>query len=1253
MSTERKWTASQLSAIETHGKTLLVSASAGSGKTAALTERIIRSLINTAVGTESCEYHADISRMLIVTFTKAAAAELKERISSALEKAIIKFPDNEYLRRQLIILPGAHISTIDSFYMDSVKTNFNILGIPSNFRIAEQSELGVTYSDVMDDIVEEYFNNSTGIDFALLADNFTDYGNDAALSGILLKIYSELTQYPEGIDLLLTYAAEYENAGDNFFGCNSGRMIKEKIIPILNDFIKICDIADNQLQCDEVLYKAYSPAFSSDRAMYEALFDAIKEDNYAKARELLLNFSFGRFGRTTKASAIDIKEKFRGLRDSMKKRIKEIAVMLSSKPEDINFYLSSTANVCRLLHSVLSDYENRVKEEKMSRSIFDFSDITALMHRLVIDDAGNPTEAARNISARFDEIYIDEYQDTNYIQDEIFRAISTPTNRFMVGDIKQSIYSFRGARPDIFAAYRQDFPILGSDSAKSSENASVFMSENFRCDENIIRFINEVCAPIFRYYGNALSYSDQDDLIFAKQKPYENYVSPKVKLVLIDSSARKETEDDEKASNDSDVDTGTSSSENEAQDTTGDFEYRYIANEIIGLLKNGKKEDGTKIKPDDIAILVRTHSQIERLTAILEEYSLKSVSPASEDIFATPEVLLLTSLLSVIDNPTNDIPLASLLRSPVFDFSLDELIIIRNSGEARESLYENIVSFVSKNQIDENHVLRKKCNEFLEWLEKYRYISCSLTVDRLLRLILRDERCLFAGNSESVSEFYNYARQYESGSFKGLYNFIKYVDSIKTMSVNGNDEFAPDENAVTIMSIHKSKGLEFPVCFVAGMSKSFNFRDMTQDYAFEHSTGFAVNISDSTGFARYQTPLRFGINIAKKRLMMQEEMRVLYVAMTRARERLYLTATVKDPRNIVDYYDGIADITDADSSFYVKNYLQWILGALAGSLNAKGESLNSVICTPSAEDPFELLIFDHRECVSDSLDNVPISAKAAEKDDENCESPCSDKKTKVSDKLTELFKKRFSFNYKYDYMTYFPTKLSISKLTPEILDDVDRCQSPLEYGKESKLTLITETPLTLENKDIPTPTEKGIATHLIFQFCDFNNIRKNGFEKELDRLIGSNYIPMSTVRIAYHSELKLFESSELFSEIYRASKVYREQRFNLRFKASDFTADPVLKQQLDSTNESLLVQGVIDIFFENADGKLILCDYKTDRIPKEMLKDDCVDEKIRELMSERHGKQLEYYKAAIKEMCGKYPDLTLVYCTQTGKTYEI
>lgn len=1235
----RNWTKDQLSAINTHGKTILVSAAAGSGKTAALTERIISSLISSSESPD-IEHKADISRLLVVTFTKAAASELKERISKALYEALGNNPGSTYLQDQLTKLSGASICTIDAFYVNTVKKYFNVLGIPSSFRIADTTELTVLCSDIMDEVIEEFYNRNDNGAFAVLADSLTKLKNDAPLNSVFQTIYEDLSDYPEGVELLKDYASDIRSCCDRGIGdyvlskSKFGKYIVENISSILTELIDRTKKALSEMSYDEAIYKGYSKSFIADLDYYCKLLELLQRHDYTAIHALTSTFKRSSIGRVTKAENKELQEKCKQTRASLNEQYKQIASMFRAGEDELLLTFNATASACEVLYELLNEYNTRLTDEKIQRGMFSFSDISKMMLKLVRSDNGAPTDIALDIAERYDEIYIDEFQDTNSVQDAIFTAISTPSNRFMVGDIKQSIYAFRGSEPHIFQRYRNNFPKLSSESGQAADGVSIFMSENFRCDENIVRFVNTVCSYVFTLCKDALNYTKDDDLKFSKLKPYANYVSPKTTVAIIETKLDEANDDEEELER---------LEEMISQDSAFEKECTYIANEIQRLVSSQTLANGQPIRPCDIAILVRTKKHMAVVNNVLSRFNISSVSPSEVELFRTPEVLLMTSFISVIDNPTNDIHLTAVLCSPIFKLTLDDILLMRRRENLALSLYENILDFYNNSQDADctNQSLVEKINVFLQTIDKYRVFAQSLSIDKLLRLIYRDPLFAFANRSKSLADFYEHARKFESGSFRGLYNFVRYIDTVKDKSV-GSGEFAESTESVTVMNFHKSKGLEFPVCFIAGASSKLNFDSLYQNYVFDRELGIGLKITDESLFAQYNTLIRKSIILKKHLAMMQEEMRILYVALTRARERLYVTCTAPNALKLVSTAQDDYSEKGEYNAIHIQKYSAWIIDALCEYALSQNTTLASLLDTDECAF-MNIITVKAKELYAYQAFPAPLDAEDV------LTTPRDNESRSIDTQLKEELLSRFNFKYPYAHMTGIPAKLSVSRLSPDVLDGFDDCESPSHFGKRSTVEFLFDFDKCL-GKAAPTSAERGIATHLILQFCNFKNLRLNGVESELNRLVNKGFIPASTLELVRDGEIVKFMNSELFESICNARDIYREQRFNLFFDATEFTTDPATIHMMKKNEDKILVQGVIDLFFYDQDGGLILCDYKTDRIDNSISSDDA---KVTQLMQERHGEQLKYYKRAIRLLCGKEPDETIIYLTQLGKHYII
>ncbi|MBQ2999896.1 MAG: UvrD-helicase domain-containing protein, partial [Clostridia bacterium] len=866
-----------------------------------------------------------------------------------------------------------------------------------------------------------------------------------------------------------------------------------------------------------------------------------------------------------------------------------------------------TAEYTELLYRVLSEYEKRISHEKRQRGILDFSDIRRYTYRLLLDENGHPTEIAKQYAEEFSDIYIDEYQDVDLVQDQIFASIALPNNRFMVGDIKQSIYGFRGAEPKVFSDYRSRFPDYESEEAKSSDEATIFMSENFRCDEPIIDFTNLVCGKIFSACTESIGYQRKDDLVYGKGviEPREKY-APLVEVAVISTK----------------VDPEDTLDEGEDPPVAKELEAAYIAEEIDRLIHTEKKANGEAILPGDIAVLFRSRTMSPYVANALKQRGILSSESDGSKFFENPDVLMILCLLNTVDNPHRDIFLTGTLRSPLFGFNMNDLLEIRNGASSAYSLYDALL-FRAK----EENELGEKCRRFDETLQALRRDARAMPVDRFLRILFESDQMIASGlvsdstsdsNGGNLLRLYEYARTFEAGSFKGLYNFIEFINTLieeeKTMKIPPKGS-SPDR--VNLMTIHQSKGLEFPVCFVCGTASTFNRQDQRASLLFEYPSGVAMKISDTTGFARINTPMREALSIQNGIAQSEEEMRVLYVALTRARERLYVTAsTAKAAEKLEASAKAKAAFCDRYTLLRCNSYLDWILLPFADS-DCDTSCAKLFFVTPS-----EIKVNEETEIKEDVSIVEDVTADA---------------------ELLEKLKKSFAFQYPYRDLQRIPAKISVSRLSPDVLDEHD---DSIDLFSEKKTQVpdffLSDRPTSVD------PTERGTATHLFLQFCDFEYAERNGAQAELDRLVVKKFLPENLAKILYLEELEAFLVSDLFKKIKCASKIIREQRFNLLLSPKNFTKDQKFFDQLGE--EKLAVQGVIDLILIDENGEISLFDYKTDRLSKAERADPTLAQKT---LQRRHGLQLSYYTHAIEELFGRKCKKVCVYATHTGKLFDI
>ena len=1201
----RNWTAAQQSAINERSRTLLVSAAAGSGKTAVLTERIIRSLCDT-------EHPTDISRLLVVTFTRAAATEMRARIAKALGDAITLDPTNASLRRQLMLLGNAKISTIDSFYLDLVRANFESAGFSPTFRMADEGELLSLKKDTMNEAVDRAY--ATYPDFVQVAELLSDVRSEGALVDKLLDIAAKLEKLPERYEILLRSAEENQRLHEAPFDHPLGKILFGRLQKNAAEGLSLYQGALALIEREEAaatLNKKFGDNYREMLGALEQTLAALTAKDADRLSKILQTPLVKRVG---SHKMPDCSENFslaveacKEFRDDWRALAAALGVF---DAKEIREGGHEAAVILRLIYAVLSDFDKRYTAAKREKEVAEFGDVSRAAYHLLVDESGNPTTLATSLASAYDAIYIDEYQDVDAMQDATFRAISTPKNRFMVGDIKQSIYHFRGADPDVFASYRRAFPDL-LDAKAEDPAATVFMSNCFRSDKSIIRFSNAVSGYLFSNTAESIGYRPDDDLVFSK----DTDGGQKCTVLLLD---KKEDEDNDEVPT--------------FQTRMEDAEARMIVREIKRLLSGEKKSDGTPITPRDIAVLSRGSAFAAPLARLLRAEGIPVNDTSRENFFENPEVLCMYSLLATIDNPFRDVYLAAVLRSPFFGFTLEELVSIRTVSDNSLSLYESLKAAV---HLLADKALCRRIEHLISTLEGYRTKAELLPVDKLLRYLYRDTAVLsFAeegqegkskNGQQNLLRLYEYARCFEAGGFKGLYRFVRYVEDLMQ-----NDTQMPipegPRDAVSLITIHHSKGLEYPVCFVATAGKAFNVDDQKDQLLIDGLLGCGTRVPNTGAFSRANTFAREAIKERLKQLSLEEEMRVLYVAMTRARERLYITAK---PRYGVEKIEKRVRLAKCPYTDYFKltgsSYIEWILIALAH--------------VPQGENDF----YEIRRLLPDDLlkeNDVTVAPDATVTDQTIDETR--------AEALRKEFAKRFDFTYPAAHLARLPAKLSVSRLAPEILDVYDSESAGedalLDPDVEALLHTFERAPRFGEaaSGKALDAAERGTATHEFLQFCDFERAASN-LDAELERLIDRRFLPPDAREAIRHDELSKFFTSDLYKALKQASEIHRETRFNVFLPADSFTANAELKREL--AGEKLLVQGVIDLFFTDAEGRLVLCDYKTDRIPREVGRDP---DRAAEFLFARHGTQLSYYKKALKELCGKEPEQTLIYSLPLG-----
>ena len=1193
---KRTFTAEQVTAIETLNKTILVSAAAGSGKTATLTERIIRRLTDKT----SPE---DISRMLIVTFTNAAVKELRERIGAAIKEKLVEEPENKRLEHQLYMLPAAKISTIDSFCNDILKNNAEKFGISPTYRISDPIEARILADSVWSSLIESAYNGdlsdvTSPEDFEELASCLTSVKNDSALEEIFELLYDRTKSIEEGVNIYYTFAKKLQDSlylptEENIYCRYAINSAKEAA----NHYIGIYKELEKELRGGTPDEEKYLTAIYEDLT---ALNNIVSAESYA-SMQTALRHSFNPLPRVSKKTYSQ--EKLVPARDNLKEVIsKKIADRyFVYTEEEWKEHLCSLNKLVTTLAAFIERFESVYFEEKRRRSILEYSDIEKLTYLSLYDEKGNFTDLAYSLKEQYSSVYIDEYQDVNSLQNKIFIAVSKNDNRFMVGDIKQSIYGFRSARPEIFADMKNTFEPLGK---SDSDTASIFMSKNFRCDRGIIDFVNDIFDVMFEISGKSIGYVTEDRLECAKihsgKEP--DYTVPEIRLFA----------------------KGGSHGENEDLKAS-DLPPIWVAEKIKELISNGKLNSGEPIRPSDIAIILRKDGgRSQKYSDALKAVGIAATLPENKSFFFNSEVQLVLCLLNAIDNPCRDIYLAGLMLSPLFDFTASEIYVVRKQSKA-PSLWKSLKIYCES---DPNFT---KGRSFINSLEHYRAIAEGMRVDALILRLYKETGILALASNNNCKEnlmlLYNYARKFESSSFEGLFNFINYINTV----ISSGAEFSSkkdgdEEDAVKIITVHKSKGLEFPIVFLADAAASLvSTRDRQARVAYSDEFGIGIRTRTPGGIALVESPVYNAIIDYNTEKSLEEELRVYYVALTRAREQIYITGApnTKDKEE----YIRSAELRKISPSSYtlkeVKSFIDIVYTAdTKANIVWQTDEINT-------DDPLVT------EC-------NPSKTTAAG-DETDAKMPIADSN------FYELLSERFSFKYPNEHLTALPEKMSISKLYPTVLDGnddsirltVDEADTSTEYTRGKLPEFISGTS---EHES----AKRGIATHTFLQFFDPDYFEKNGAEAELKRLVKCGFISESNSDKVRLNEIELFANSRFFREMRSAEKIYREFRFNVMLPAALFTSDEDKRKAFG--DKKILLQGVIDCIIIDGKGDIHLVDYKTDRLSKAELADKKLAQKS---LSEKHSLQLSYYSLAIEKIFSKKPVSQRVYSLPLGDTVDV
>lgn len=1176
-----KWTASQSRAIEGRGN-ILVSAAAGSGKTATLSAKIMNLLR---------EEDASLDRFLIVTFTNAAAAELKERISKEITKAAVT--DKSMLRHKRDV-DGADICTIHSFCLKVIRRYFTVLGISPDFGVADEATAEVLKSRAMESTVDDFFSGAerlspSACDMVTLADTVGKTRDASGLDVELRSLAGRLDSLGCDEGYLRGFAEMLRNDADGeFFASPWGEIIRGEVLSAAEHYCSILDGLMDEMAESEAVVEKYMPTAEAVACFLSRVMKS--SGSYEKMAEAVSSYEAPALGRLAAKDKTEAAEKFKAVRDDVKKTFDKIGERyFASTPVQITEARIGTAAVLEGAADVIAVYRKRYSELKRERGLVDFSDLESLALKLLVDENGEPTSAALEIAEGYRHVFIDEYQDTNSVQDSIFRAVSGRSERFFVGDIKQSIYRFRGAEPEVFAGYRRAWKDDFSDTSRTDGypiGHSIFMSENFRCARPVIEFANAVSRYMFPFGG--IPFAEEDCLVYGGVAEGEKTVE----VCLIDGTKSK--------------------SEDEIPVIS---EAEYTADRIYSLIKN----EG--YLPSDIALLLRSPGSTGDLyEAALKERGIPVKRSGGSSFADEAEVMLTLDILRAVDNPMRDIPLAGAMMSSVFGFTLDEMVTLRREDTACP-LFSSVQKYAERDS-----ALGEKCRRFAETLTALRNAERGMSADRFIEHLYAE--CGMLRCAEVTSKLYGeknlhmlheLARSYEKGVFGGLYGFLAFIDE-KLASGVLTTEGKNDADGVTVISIHKSKGLEYKVCFLCDCGRERNDADEKMKLLFHRELGIGLRLPDPGGLILCGNPIRDAVALRIRREAAMEEMRVLYVAMTRAKERLIVTAKCRGCGE--DELSRAGDAVKYSDSYAALKSKRMIEHILRGVVMADGTVAEVISIGRDYVAGGEKMI-----SVSQDIDTISDDTAAAERARGN-----------------------ISFEYPHEYLADIPSKLAVSRLYPTLLDDADDAPAELALTNDEGTSDEMPMPKFMTGGIDTSPTDRGTATHVFLQFADFAALRAGHIRDELERLVRDRFITEKMASLVNRAQVEKFAADRITERFLSAKRTFREFRFNLLLPAADFTENEELKARLADAGETVTVQGVFDCVFEDADGRLVLLDYKTDYMSYEERQNP---ETGRRKLLERYRLQLKYYREAVLRLFGRYPDETYIYSLALGEAIAV
>ncbi|EMJ4519496.1 helicase-exonuclease AddAB subunit AddA [Clostridioides difficile] len=1253
-----KWTKEQLEVIESRECNLLVAAAAGSGKTAVLVERIIQMIT-------SRENPIDIDKLLVVTFTNAAASEMRERVGDAIGKALDENPENKHLQNQLVLLNKSSITTIHSFCLDVIKSNFHRINLDPNFRIGDQTECAILKQEAIEEVFEDlYEERDEG--FLNLVESYAERGGDKEVQDIILGIYSFAMASPEPKKWLID-SAERFNIDENFDFSQSiwARAILDTVKIEINGLCLNMERALKEVESIEEL-ETFAEKLSVE---YKKIADISQACNksWDEAYKKMASMSFENYVKGVKRISKDApsyikesKEKAKTIRDKTKKSLESIVSATFNKDNDsIREEIKYLYNIVKPISSVVLRFEEEYSNKKREKGIIDFNDIEHFALNILtdVDEKGNivPSDIAVGYRNKFYEIFIDEYQDSNLVQEVLLKAVAnteTP-NRFMVGDVKQSIYRFRQAKPELFLQKYNNY-----NDKKGSSHRKIMLYKNFRSREEVVDAVNYIFENIMNENIGEIEYTEKERLNlganFNVDTDEKSIIGGATEIHLI----QKDNKLDDDIINDKDDRINNKEDEIEEEEKLDNIqlEARMVGKIIKDLMKvneDGKIQkvydkgiDGYRpVEFRDIVILLRATSAWAPVFADeLMNMDIPTYADVGVGYFDTIEIKTILSLLQIIDNPMQDIPLISVLKSPIFGFTPEDLIDIRVQSKDK-IFYEVLKSTAeydgftdSQNENESEFIPSEECinksKDFLIKLKEFKEKSMYMSTDEFIwYLYTRTGYYAYVGalpggsqRQANLKVLFERAKQFEETSLKGIFNFVNFIEKLKKSSSDMGSAKTLGENAnvVRIMSIHKSKGLEFPVVICSAMGKNFNTQDFKKSILYHHNLGYGPQFVD------YERRISFP-SIAKEALKskinienLSEEMRVLYVAFTRAKEKLIITGSTRNIQDSIKRWSNGIESLDTISQYEIlkgKNFLDWIMPCVL-----RHRDLSNLLEEVGLDAVFNV---EHNSKWYGKLwnKNDILVEKKSDEEKESIEeilekidvdNPDSDYYSEIEEKLNYI--------YPYEFSTRKPATISVTEIK-KIQNNYE--EELINTIFEQKVIL--KKPLFIQNEEERekiSGTERGTIVHLVMEVLDLKNVSSvNDIKSQIRGFVSKGIITEKQASIVNPYKIYKFFASNIGKRMLNAEIINREKSIYAQVNMKDIYIYEKLINNDDKKlydNESVMLRGIVDAYFEE-DNQIVLVDYKTDFVN---------EENINQII-EKYKKQLDLYADIIETLTGK------------------